>query len=416
MLIVVFYTTRETSSIDNHQEENHKTDSLFALQPTLISYPFDIKSEDSLEIFSSSIKRNETFYSILAEHAIPYVTIHEIVKRSKKIFNARSLSIRAPYHIIKKADSTQTPLYFVYENSLREFVKIQLTDSIYAERGLKKSEYREHVASGVIESSLYASLMEQDLDPQLAYHIADVFAWQIDFYRIQKGDSYQVILEREFIDGQPTGESIIKAARFNQSGETFYAFRFEDNNRARYFDEHGNSLQKTFLKAPLKYSRVSSRYTVRRFHPVLKTYKAHLGTDYVAPKGTPVYAVADGIVEQAGYGRNNGNYVKIRHNSVYETGYLHFSRIASGIKKGKTVKQGQVIGYVGQTGLASGVHLCYRFWKNGKQVDPYKQYNPAAKPIETELRVEFLTFMNHLKVRLDSIHIQEDATDLLALK
>lgn len=391
-------------------------DSLYAQQPKLITYPFDIVSEDSLEIFSSTIKPNDTFYSILAEQAIPYVTIHEIVNRSKNIFNTRNLSVRSPYHIIKKADSTHTPVYFVYEISLREFVKIQLTDSIYAVRGLKKSEYREHVASGVIESSLYASLMEQDLDPELAYQIADVFAWQIDFYRIQKGDSYQFILEREFIDGKPTGESIIKAARFDHGGETFYAFRFDDNNRVRYFDEHGNSLQKTFLKAPLKYSRVSSAYSLRRFHPILKTYKAHLGTDYAAPEGTPVYAVADGIVEQAGYGRNNGNYVKIRHDSVYQTGYLHFSRIAPGIKKGKAVKQGQVIGYVGQTGLATGAHLCYRFWKNGKQVDPYKEYNPAAKPIENDLRVEFLAYMNHLKARLDSIHNREDASDLLALK
>ncbi|TNE69630.1 peptidase M23 [bacterium] len=417
VLGIVYFST-QPQYIDTYQEEEVVTaDTNSVEEPELTAYPFGIFSDDSLIIESGRIKRNETLYSILSAKTVSMVDIHEVAKRSKKVFNFRNLSIRNPYHVVRKADSTHKPMYFIYETSMRDYVKVALDDSIFAVTGTKPSEYKEHIAAGVVESSLYASLMEQDLDPQLAYQIAEVFAWQVDFYRVQKGDSYQVILEREFIDEKPTGDAIIKAARFNQSGDTYYAFRFEDNGRARYFDEHGNSLQKTFLKAPLKYSRVSSRYTKRRFHPVLKTYKAHLGTDYVAPKGTPVYAVADGIIEKAGYGKNNGNFVKIRHNSIFESGYLHFSKLAAGIKTGKRVKQGQVIGYVGDTGLASGTHLCYRFWKNGTQVDPYKQYNPPAQPIETELMVEYLTFMNHLKVRLDSISPESFSNnDMLAVK
>lgn len=380
----------------------------------LFDYGFKIKSSDSLEVITKKIRRNETLYSILRNYEVPLSVIHLVTKNTKKVFNHKNLAVNNNYHVYLTDDTSKTAKYFVYEYDLRNFVTISLKDSIYVDSGQRESYYEEERASGKVKTSLYASLMEKDLSPSLAYDIAEIFAWQVDFYRIRKGDAYHLILEREYIDGKPTGLEIVKAAKFIQKGKPYYAFRFEDNNRFRYFDEEGNSLQRTFLKAPLKYSRVSSRYTRKRFHPVLKRYKAHLGTDYVAPKGTPVYAVADGVIRRAGYTKNNGNYVRIKHNSVYETGYLHFSKIASGIKTGMTVKQGQVIGYVGDTGLASGVHLCYRLWKYGRQVDPYKQKNPAAKPIENEHQVRFLTYMNLTKVELDQMDMDSESKNLLA--
>jgi murein DD-endopeptidase MepM/ murein hydrolase activator NlpD len=215
----------------------------------------------------------------------------------------------------------------------------------------------------------------------LASELSEIYAWSIDFYRIQKNDAFKVVFEERFVDGVSVGIGEIKYAYFKHRKEDNYAIWFEQDQIGDYYDQDNRSLRKAFLKAPLKFSRISSRYTKKRFHPVQKRFKAHLGTDYAAPTGTPIRTVADGTVIAAKYSKYNGNYVKVKHNGTYTTQYLHMSKIKSGIRKGKRVRQGDVIGYVGATGLATGPHLCYRFWKNGKQVDPYKQKMPASKPI-----------------------------------
>jgi murein DD-endopeptidase MepM/ murein hydrolase activator NlpD len=227
------------------------------------------------------------------------------------------------------------------------------------------------------------TLVENGGNAELANALGDLYAWQIDFFRIQKNDKFKVIYEELFVEDESVGIHKIISAEFEHFGEKFLAFNFHQG-QDDYFDEKGESLRKAFLKAPLKYSRISSRYSLRRYHPVQKRYKAHLGTDYAAPRGTPVYAVGDGIVTEARYKKYNGNYVKIRHNSVYTTQYLHMQKIKSGIRPGKKVKQGDVIGYVGSTGLATGPHCCFRFWKNGQQVDPFRQKIPPSQPVAEE--------------------------------
>jgi murein DD-endopeptidase MepM/ murein hydrolase activator NlpD len=215
--------------------------------------------------------------------------------------------------------------------------------------------------------------------------LSSIYAWTIDFFRIQKGDHFKIVYEEKFVENEFIGIGRVYAALFNHANEDFYAFYFEEEeNYGDYFDDEGAALRKAFLRAPLNYSRISSSYSKRRKHPVTGRIKAHLGTDYAAPTGTPILSTANGTVTEARYKRNNGNYVKVRHNSTYSTQYLHMSKIKSGIRPGVYVKQGEVIGYVGSTGLATGPHVCYRFWKNGRQVDPYKQKLPPSKPVKKE--------------------------------
>ena len=248
-------------------------------------------------------------------------------------------------------------------------------------------------------------MVDNDLNPELAFQISEVYAWTVDFYRINSGDKFKVIYEEEFINGKSVGIGAIKAAWFEYDDAGYYSFQYKQDNLFDYYDTEGNSLRKQFLKAPLRYNRISSRFTRKRYHPVLKRNKSHLGTDYAAPTGTPIHSVGDGKVVESRYGKYNGRYVKIRHNGIYSTQYLHMSKIENGIKTGAEVKQGDVIGYVGSTGLASGPHLCFRFWKNGRQVDPFKQALPPSKPVEEDNKLDYLTVVNKWKPLLDEMLI-----------
>ena len=240
----------------------------------------------------------------------------------------------------------------------------------------------------------------------MAVKLADIFAWSIDFYRIQKGDWFKVIYEEKFVDNESIGIGKIEAVEFNHFERSFYAFNFEKVGNSEYYDEEANSLRKAFLKSPLKFSRLSSRFTMRRFHPVQKRWKAHLGTDYAAPRGTPIMATSDGVVIKSSYTRGNGKYVKLRHNSVYETQYLHMSK--RNVKEGQQVRQGDVIGYVGSTGLATGPHVCYRFWKNGKQVDHLREDFPSAEPIADSLKADFMQLKDSLQLKLNEVQLKMD--------
>jgi murein DD-endopeptidase MepM/ murein hydrolase activator NlpD len=251
----------------------------------------------------------------------------------------------------------------------------------------------------------------------LIHSLSEVFAWQVDFYRIQKGDRFKVLYEQLLVDDEEAGIGKIIGAYFNHNEEDYYAVYFDQGSGISYFDENGQSLQKQFLKSPLRYKRISSRYTRRRYHPVLKRYKAHLGTDYAAPTGTPIRSVGDGVVEEARYSQYNGRYVKIRHNSVYTTQYLHMSRFGKGIKAGVKVTQGQVIGYVGSTGLANGPHLCFRFWKNGQQVDALNVKLPPSEPVNEDKRDEYNVVMKSVLEKLNNVSfkIKEDSLTAYSL-
>jgi murein DD-endopeptidase MepM/ murein hydrolase activator NlpD len=269
----------------------------------------------------------------------------------------------------------------------------------------KEITIRENQKSAVIDHSLYVSLMESEAPPELAIKLSQIFAWQIDFYHLQSGDNFKVIYEELLVDSTFYGIGKIKGAYFSQNGKDYYAIPFVQDSVYQYFDEEGNSLRKAFLKAPLEFGRISSRYSRSRLHPVLKVRRPHLGVDYAAPVGTPVRTTGDGIVVDAGYSKGNGRYLKIRHNSVYSTMYLHLSRFAKGVKKGASVMQGEVIGYVGSTGLSTGPHLDYRFYVNGKPVDPLKVEVPPSHPVKEELRFEFDIQKNIVIEQLNKIEL-----------
>jgi murein DD-endopeptidase MepM/ murein hydrolase activator NlpD len=363
----------------------------------------DFGISSSFDVIDRKIQRNETFAEMLTAHNIPYSEVVELAESALPVFDVRA--IRAGSRVRFYRDSLSTARYVVYQSDAINYVVFDLTDEsplVYERQRPVQVERRR--LSGVINGSLYETLSEVgasgSLVPLLATELSEVFAWQIDFYRIQAGDEFSVLYEERSIDGEPIGMGKIVAARFVHGGENFYGIYFDEAGRPDYYDDEGNSLRKAFLKAPLKYSRISSRYTKRRFHPVQKRYKPHLGTDYAADSGTPIRTVGDGVVMEAQFKRNNGNYVKIRHNGTYTTGYLHMSRIGKGIRPGVRVEQGDVIGYVGSTGLATGPHLCYRFWKNGVQVDPLQEEIPTAHPIEAELRDVFFALRDEIVPQL----------------
>lgn len=355
------------------------------------------------------IKNGESFSTILLNYGVGYSIIHKIAEYNKEIFDVRYMRAGKKFAVLKDAnDSLQKAHFFVYQPSPVQYYIFDLVDSLNIKLREKDIEIRTREIASPIESSLYQSIVDQGASPELVLSLSEIYAWTIDFFRIQKGDYFKVVFEEKFIDDTVfVGIGNIIAADFFHRERSFYSFYFQGDSAAfpDYYDEKGNTLRKAFLRAPLKFSRISSRYSPKRFHPVLKRWKAHLGTDYAAPKGTPIMSTADGIIEAAAYTSGNGNYVKVRHNSTYTSQYLHMSKFEKGIRKGKAVKQGDIIGYVGSTGLATGPHVCYRFWVNGKQVDPLKQDLPDADPIDEIYKESFLNHIAPLKAKLDSLNL-----------
>lgn len=342
-------------------------------------------ADDSLMLFQDNVKRNETLSGIFSKINISPNLIEKLLRSSEDLFKSHRIVSGNNYYVYTSDDSVNTPSYFVYEFDHVNYIVFNIDeDSIDVYRGQKEVSIERKSLVSDIYNSLYHAMLRNEASPELVIKLSEVFAWQIDFYRIQKGDNFKVIYEEAFVGDKSIGIRNIIGAYFNHSGEDFFAIEFEQDSISQYFDQNGKSLKKAFLKAPLEYSRISSRYSLRRLHPVQKTYKAHLGTDYAAPTGTPIRTVGDGVVVEASYTSGNGRYVKVKHNSVYTTQYLHMSGFAKGIRQGVRVKQGQVIGYVGSTGLATGPHLCYRFWKNGVQVDPLREKIPPSHPVKEE--------------------------------
>ena len=359
---------------------------------------------DTLRFEKHTIASGESFGALLGKRGIGTAQIYKIAAAVEDDFNVRR--IRAGVEVqFATGDSALFPTYFICPESKYEYWIIGLQDSIYAKKVEKEREVRRRAISGTIDDALYLSVGRSGGTQALAMSLVEVYAWTIDFFRLQKGDAFSVIYEEEYVDDTVyVGLKKIIAANLTHMGNDFYSFPYENELGFNdYYDEEGRSLRKTFLRAPLNFTRISSRYSGRRFHPVQKRWKAHLGTDYAAPTGTPIMTTADGVIIAAQYTSANGNYVKVRHNSTYTTQYLHMSKIKPGIKNGVRVKQGDVIGYVGSTGLATGPHVCYRFWVNGKQVDPYQQKLPDAKPLEDDRMEAYKSYMSKLKKELDSL-------------
>jgi murein DD-endopeptidase MepM/ murein hydrolase activator NlpD len=351
---------------------------------------------DSFLVIKDKVRKNQNLSEILLPYGVPYASIDKIARASKEVFDVRKLGVGKPYTIFCRKDSTGYAMCFIYEPNARDYVVFNLQDSLHIYKGQKEIEKRTKYVKGTVNSSLYVDLTKQGADPVLAIELSEIYAWTIDFYRIQKGDAFEILYTENFVEGQSIGVDRVLSSTFTHFNKPFQAFYFEGENEKGFFDEKGRNLKKAFLKAPVKFSRISSGYSNRRFHPVQKRFKAHLGTDYAAPKGTPIVAVGDGVISEARYKANNGNYVKMRHNSVYETQYLHMSKVKSGIKPGVRVSQGDVIGYVGSTGLATGPHVCYRFWKNGKQVNHRTQELPASDPLSEASKPSYLQLISEM--------------------
>ncbi|MDX5346767.1 MAG: peptidoglycan DD-metalloendopeptidase family protein [Hymenobacteraceae bacterium] len=398
--MVLYFTGALDKKNTNQPQELVKTDKdrTTPAAPVVFGIP-----TDTLEIVEDKIKSGENMSELLANYNLSQAVVHELSQKSRKIFNLRNIRANKPYTLLCSTDSARTARYFIYEPSALEYVVFELFDSLKVQKYTREIEVVEQELAGTIHSNLFEAMVEAGAKPALVDHFADIYAWKVNFGAIQPGDAFKIIFEEKRVGDKVVGYGDIIGASFIHNGNTYYAINYSSDKTNGFYDENGKSLKKAFLKEPLEYTRISSRFSKNRFHPVQKRYKAHLGTDFAAPRGTPIRSVGEGVVVAAGYTRGNGNYVKIKHNNTYTTQYLHMSKFARGIRKGKRVKQGQTIGYVGSTGLATGPHLCYRFWKNGRQVDALKQKLPAAKSISVTELAQYKEKSEAIKQRLDKL-------------
>jgi murein DD-endopeptidase MepM/ murein hydrolase activator NlpD len=362
---------------------------------------------DDYLLIEDKIKRNQLLGDILTEYNVPATLINQLSSISKQIFDVRKIAPDKKYTLICNQDSLKSLKALVYEPNPIEYIVLKFGDSLSVDLCKREVVTVEKSISGIIRSNLSETIEEMGISHELTNKFVDIFGWQVDFQRLQKGDRFKLIYEENQVEGQAVGLNKITAVYFEHFKSPYYAFPFDQGDGLDYFDEEGKSLRKALLKYPIEFTRISSRYSQSRFHPVRKVYRAHLGTDFAAPTGTPIRSVGDGIVLESQYKSNNGNYVKIKHNATYTTQYLHMSKIAQGVKSGTRVRQGQVIGYVGSTGLATGPHLCYRFWKNGVQVDALRAELPPSEPIKKDFVPSFERVKEELTQRLEMIATPE---------
>ena len=372
-----------------------------------IKYKFGY--DQSKYIFEEKkVKTGDTFGEILEDQGIDYPEIFRALEKTKNDVKFTKLQIGKPYTLIFTNDSIRELKAFVYHPTIEGYSFIQLRDSVYGKTLIKPRSYRDLTASGSIDNSLYLTLEEQNKDPLLTYYLSDIYAWTIDFFRLAKGDKFKVIYTQAFIDDTiPVAITKVKAAYFVHKGIERYAFEYETDSIKgiiEYLDQDAKNLRRAFLQSPIKFGRISSRYNLRRRIALYgNRIRPHKGTDFAAPVGTPILSTANGTVTEVSYTQANGRYVKVKHNNTYTTQYLHMEK--ANVKVGQFVEQGDVIGFVGMTGYTSGPHVCYRFWKNGLEVDPFKQKLPEAKPINESLKKKYFSDIALIKSRLDSIVI-----------
>ena len=380
-------------------------------EPDIFAYGYKL---NDIEVARDTVQRGDTFADIFLENGFSYTDIYNINRKVKKTYNFRKIKPKRPFTFLFSKDSIATPVAFIYQPSMLDYVVINLKDSVYANKEKKKVTFRTFEAQGVITSSLSETLEAQRLSPLLAYDLSDIYAWSIDFFRLEKGDRFKIVYTQKYVDDSIyVGLNRIHAAYFEHRKKPYYAIEFESDAErgiTEFFDEKGKNLRRAFLQAPVQFSRISSRYNKRRRISYYGRTKPHYGTDFAAPVGTPIRATASGTVVASSYTRGNGNYVTIRHNGTFKTQYLHMKKRK--VRKGQQVKQGDLIGTVGMTGYTSGPHVCYRFWKNGKQVDPFRQKLPEAKPIDPELKKKYMVYMQPLKETLDCITFYNSETSL----
>ena len=358
---------------------------------------------DSYNIVTGKIKRNQFISSILASYNVPWNTIEELLRENRKVFDPRKVRTGSSYSVFLTKDTLNRADYFIYEHDPMVSYVFSLKDTLSVLRYDAQVKKLLKYSSGSITTSLWEAAMEKNLNPNLSADLSDIYAWTIDFFGLQQGDRFKVIYEEEFIGDESIGISKIHAALFEHGGSSIYAIPFIQDSTMSFYDTTGASLRKAFLKAPLRYSRISSRFSGARYHPVLKIVRPHHGVDYAAPAGTPVVSIGDGRVTQTAFENGSGRIVRITHNSVYSTAYMHLSRFGPGIAPGVYVKQGQVIGYVGTSGLSTGPHLDFRFYRNGYAVNPLKVDAPPVNPVSPEAMGEFQKVADGYKDLLETI-------------
>ncbi|MDE0599176.1 MAG: peptidoglycan DD-metalloendopeptidase family protein [Dokdonia donghaensis] len=369
---------------------------------------------DDYVVERDTVQSGDSFGKILFDSNVDYATIQEISDSVKNVFDTRRIRVGKPYMLLKSKDTLEAAQVFIYEQNKEDYVVVDFEDDVTAAAKKHPVTIVEREVSGVISSNLSSTFDDLGASVLVSIKMADIYAWTIDFNKLDVGDRFKVIYDERFVnDTVPAGVGNIKACVFEHRGREIYAYRFENDSLPGgydYFDQNAENLRRAFLKSPLKYGRLSSRYNLKRR---IKYYgyrvRPHKGTDFAAPIGTPILATADGVVTKSERRGGNGNYVKIRHNGTYDTQYLHMKKRLA--KVGQSVRQGEVIGTIGMTGNSGGPHVCYRFWKNGKQVDPFAEDLPASEPMAEELLPVFDSIKRPLQLQLDNLPFMTEAED-----
>ncbi|MFV8324592.1 peptidoglycan DD-metalloendopeptidase family protein [Flavobacterium sp. ZS1P14] len=375
------------------------------IKPAAKKMEFGFRYSD-FNVVQDTIKKGDTFGTIIENQSIGDIKVYDIIKQVKDSFDVRTIRLHKPYTLLRSKNKTNKLQVFIYQPDALTYYVVDLRDTaVVAYKKTKPITIKSRTIGGLLKGSLSETLEGANVEGALASKISKIYAWSIDFFKLKKGDRFAITFTERFInDSVYDGVDSLKAAFFEYKGKIIYAFPYAQNpssNKIEYYDEEGKTLKNFFLKTPIKFSRISSRFSTNRFHPVQQIWKAHKGTDYAAPYGTPITTTAAGTVEQTGFTAGNGNFVKVKHNGTYSTQYLHMSRIL--VRRGQHVSQGQVIGRVGSTGLATGPHVCYRFWKNGVQVDALKLKLPTGEPMSGRNKEQFLKVITPLKWQLDSV-------------
>lgn len=373
-------------------------------KPPVTHFGFNL---EEFNVVHDTVRRGDSFGELMLRNKVDYPKIATISENFRDTFDVRKIKVGKPYTILKSKDTSEVAEIFIYQNDKINYTVVDLRDSVTAYKSKKRVKLREREVGGVITNNLSETLDNLGVDYNVTIDLSEIYAWTIDFFRLEKGDKFKVIYDERYInDSIYAGRGPIKAALFEHKGRTIYAFPYVTDslkNILDYYDQEANNLRSTFLRAPIKFGyRLSSRYNLKR-RIAYYGYKVrpHKGTDYAAPIGTPIIATADGTVTESTRRGGNGKYVKIKHNSVYSTQYLHMKN--QKVRKGDFVRQGDVIGWVGMTGNTGGPHVCYRFWKNGRQVDPLREKLPTAEPIADSLRTQYMAHIAPMKDQLDCI-------------
>lgn len=404
-VFVIFIVLVTILSCNKSNDKSENEENVKKVKKIAANSDFGFNYSD-FNVVQDTVKRGDTFGTIINKQNIGDRKVFEIVKSVKDTFDVRVIRPNKPYTMLRSKDKKNKLQVFIYQPDAINYYIFDLRDSaVVAYKKTRPITIKRRSIGGVLKGSLSETLGNARVEAALANKITKIYSWSIDFFKLKKGDRFGIIFTERFInDSVYDGVEDLEASFFEYKGKIIYAFPFTQNEasgKVEYYDEEGKTLKNFFLKTPIKFSRITSRFTMSRFHPVQHRWKAHKGTDYAAPRGTPISTTAAGIVEKTGYTAGNGNYVKVRHNGTYSTQYLHMSKIL--VRRGQHVNQGDVIGRVGSTGLASGPHVCYRFWKNGKQVDALKLNLPNGEPMFGANKARFLKQIEPLKFELDSI-------------